>query len=478
MVNVLKYLIILSAAILAIDATAATINIPADYATIQAGIDASSDGDTVMVQSGTYVENINFNGHNIILGSLFLVTDDTSYISTTVIDGNQSGSVVVCRSGEDSTTVIAGFTIRGGYAAHGGGIFCDSVSIVIRDNIIRDNNAMGDEQSGGRGGGIYCYYSDYWIADVEIRHNIIIRNIAHNGPYQVGMGGGISCRWCDPRIIDNIVSENVCGGRGAMGAGIYCDDAEAVISENVINDNLADWGSGIYCNMNSYALITSNVIYRNIGGGITCQNNSQAQIINNTITENTIAYGIMCVGYSYPVIMNNIVWNNESLEIYVVGPGSLEITYNDIKGNWEGEGNINANPLFCDSSNGDYWLAENSPCLGAGYEGADIGALGIGCEATDIAEINILPNQITIFQNCPNPFNASTAIKYELPRQSQVTIEIYDILGRKVSTLIDRQQPAGYHQAIWRADDFSSGMYFYTLQAGVNVETKKMLLLR
>ena len=58
--------------------SATVINIPADYATIQAGIDASSDGDTVLVQPGTYVENINFNGHNVVLGSLFLTTGDTS----------------------------------------------------------------------------------------------------------------------------------------------------------------------------------------------------------------------------------------------------------------------------------------------------------------------------------------------------------------------------------------------------------------
>jgi hypothetical protein len=78
------------------------INIPADYSTIQQGINASIDGDTVLVQPGTYVENINFNGQNIVLGSLFLTTGDTSYISQTVIDGDSAGTVLTLTSGENS----------------------------------------------------------------------------------------------------------------------------------------------------------------------------------------------------------------------------------------------------------------------------------------------------------------------------------------------------------------------------------------
>ena len=68
------------------------INIPADQPTIQEGIDASADSDTVLVYPGTYYENINFNGKNITVGSLFLTTNDEQYINQTVIDGNQNGS--------------------------------------------------------------------------------------------------------------------------------------------------------------------------------------------------------------------------------------------------------------------------------------------------------------------------------------------------------------------------------------------------
>ena len=78
---------ILPLVILTALALAGTINIPADYPTIQEGIDAASPGDTVLVQPGTYVENINYNGQNIVVGSLTLTTGDSAYISQTIIDG-------------------------------------------------------------------------------------------------------------------------------------------------------------------------------------------------------------------------------------------------------------------------------------------------------------------------------------------------------------------------------------------------------
>jgi len=85
------------------------------FATIQHGIDLSSDGDTVLVASGTYVENINYNGKNIVVQG-----EDRE---TTIIDGNQSGSVVTFENGEDSTAVLSGFTITNGSTNYGGGIY-------------------------------------------------------------------------------------------------------------------------------------------------------------------------------------------------------------------------------------------------------------------------------------------------------------------------------------------------------------------
>ena len=89
-----------------------------------------------------------------------------------------------------------------------------------------------------------------------------------------------------------------------------------------------------------------------------------------------------------------------------------------------------------------------------------------------------LPHAFSLSQNYPNPFNPSTTIKYDLPSPCRVNIEIYDILGRRVMTLVDEEQVAGSHQAIWNASDKASGIYFYRIQAGEFVETKKMLLVR
>lgn len=120
---------------------AETINIPADQPTIQAGIDAATNGDTVLVQPGTWVENINFSGKNIVLASLFLTTSDTSYISQTAIDGNHTSSVITFENGEDSTAVLMGFTIQNGEAKLGAGILCNNSHPKL-DNLIISNNYL------------------------------------------------------------------------------------------------------------------------------------------------------------------------------------------------------------------------------------------------------------------------------------------------------------------------------------------------
>jgi len=84
------------------------------FSTIQGAINCAYENDTILVAPGTYVENINYNGKNIVVSSLFLTTQDTSYISQTIIDGNQNGSVVTFENGEDSTAFLTGFTIKNG----------------------------------------------------------------------------------------------------------------------------------------------------------------------------------------------------------------------------------------------------------------------------------------------------------------------------------------------------------------------------
>ncbi len=99
---------------------------------------------------------------------------------------------------------------------------------------------------------------------------------------------------------------------------------------------------------------------------------------------------------------------------------------------------------------------------------------------TDIEDATTmeLPTEFALSQNYPNPFNAQTAIKYALPEASHVTVAIYDLLGRKVETIVNEHQQSGYHQITWNSNNISSGVYFYKIHAGEFVETKKMVLLK
>jgi len=89
-----------------------------------------------------------------------------------------------------------------------------------------------------------------------------------------------------------------------------------------------------------------------------------------------------------------------------------------------------------------------------------------------------LPIRSRLFQNYPNPFNATTLIKYDLPVSCQVRLDIFNILGQKVATLVNGNQKAGHKTARWDAGSFTSGIYFYRLQAGDFMQTRKMILLR
>ena len=93
------------------------------------------------------------------------------------------------------------------------------------------------------------------------------------------------------------------------------------------------------------------------------------------------------------------------------------------------------------------------------------------------------PYKYHIAQNFPNPFNPGTAIKYELPKMSEVSLKIYNILGQEVKTLINGKKPAGYHKVTWDGRNnlgikVSSGLYIYRIKAGEFIDTKKMVLLR
>ena len=190
------------------------IYVPTDVSTIQAGIDSASTGDTVLVMTGDYVENINFNGKEILVSSLFILNNDSLFIELTTINGDEISSVVIFDSNEDSTSILNGFTILGGL-----GYFADP---------------DGDGESNHYGGGIYCELSSPTLS------NLIIKN--NSSPD--GGGGGIFCYDSNPIIANSIIMQN---SSSSVGGGLYCKASSSPQINNVIFDgNWSSHGGGAY----------------------------------------------------------------------------------------------------------------------------------------------------------------------------------------------------------------------------------------
>ncbi len=93
-------------------------------------------------------------------------------------------------------------------------------------------------------------------------------------------------------------------------------------------------------------------------------------------------------------------------------------------------------------------------------------------------ELSTLPKQYALEQNYPNPFNPTTSINYQIPELSFVTLKVYDVLGSEVTTLVNEEKPIGNYEIEFNTKGLPSGIYFYRLQAGDFIQTKKMVLLR
>jgi hypothetical protein len=194
------------------------LTVPGDYGTIQAAINASADGDEIVVSPGTYVENINFNGKNITLRS----TDptDPDVVANTVIDGNEAGSVVTFEGTETPDCVFSGFTVTNGhYGIYGN----PNWNYVISSLATIENNAII--------GNIDCGIE---ACDGTIQNNLILGN----GPPPGAHHGGGGLAWCNGLIQNNTISQNAAN----QGGGLYhCD---AILRNNTICDNSATTGGG------------------------------------------------------------------------------------------------------------------------------------------------------------------------------------------------------------------------------------------
>jgi hypothetical protein len=307
--------------------------VPSQYPTIQAAIDAAGPGDTVIVATGRYYENINFLGKGITVTSSNPA--DPNIVASTIIDANGVSSVVTFANGEGPDAVLTGLTITGGYGTvnaliagyiyWGGGVYCESTSPTITGNVIAGNH----------------------------------------GPVE-------------------IVGEDPNNWKLGYGGGIGCIESAAVISGNVVRGNDAYAGGALMTYLGD-ARISSNLMYDNsaqIGGGVILM--SGGRLMNNTVVANSASiagnvFAASDAAIGECLMVNNIICNALSGGgLYQEASGGCgTISYNNVWGNIGGnyvgfgnqtglEGNISQDPLFVNPSAYNYHLQFPSPCINAG----------------------------------------------------------------------------------------------------------------
>lgn len=368
-----------------------TILVPADQPTIQAGIDAATSGDTVLVAPGTYKENIKFRGKSI-------KVESSNGSKETVMDGKHAGPVVTFSSGENSKSVLIGFTItngRGNKASNysGGGIYCKNSSPTIRNNLITGNVAA-------VGGGIEVFGGSPRILSNRIMNN------SPDPSIDGGWGGGIDLEnGSSAVVIGNQVSHNLWNGNAGCncgsGGGIALYNAGSPFLENnVISSNQANFGpGGAIWSVNSTPLIVQNLVFANtaqFGGGVYLDSQSttsSAIFVNNTFAENVgngvglpgDGSAVYVVGYDNEVaFFNNIFASSAGRESFFCAPAGVlpALTDNDgfdSLGNGFGgdcantagtNGNIATDPQFIAPSHRNFQLESTSPAINVGDNAA------------------------------------------------------------------------------------------------------------
>ncbi len=310
-------------------AGAATIHVPAHQPTIQAGIDASSSGDTVLVAPGTYT---GYGNQNIELGGRAITVLGEAGPESTILNCSNTSRGFYIHEGESSSTRIEGFTIRYGYSADaGGGIRVEDASPTLRRLVVERC------ESDSWAGGLYLAQSSAVVESLVVRYN-----------QADGHGGGVSIFQSTPSFDWIVLSDNECIGDETYGGGLHVKESTVAASHLTVVDNSAEYGSGVMADFSAAVDLDNCIVTRNLGG-----------------------VGIYWRYQSAPL---GLTCSN----VFANPAGNFHDNMDDPIGS---DGNIAIDPWFCGSN--DFTLDTQSPCLPANNDCTVLmGALGQGCETT------------------------------------------------------------------------------------------------
>lgn len=470
---------------------ALTIHIPADYPTIQQGINNAVNGDTVLVHSGNYVENINFSGKNIVVASQYLTTNDTTYISTTVIasspNANLNSSVVTFENNETTSAQLIGLTLLNGggnyrilgadHVFYGGGVYCYNASPLLSHLVIKNNTPE-------CGGGVFLYSSNTTIENCVIEDNTC-NSIASAAP---NAGAAIATWNCQNVIIRNTRIQNNNAERA--GGAIYTLTSNATIVNCLITGNHSNvMGAAFYSDSWSNVNIINSTVCGNLcdpgpglrGSGVMyCLDSAKVQI-NNSIFYNNQPAAIVC---QFTYSLNEISVSHSDFE----GGADSIITNNNgnnVTVNWL-NGNINTNPVFVNTALNDYHLQPTSPCINTGdttgvssippidldSNNRFYGIIDMGCYEFQGSVGVSETNSESGFVVYPNP--ASGFIVLESTRQiGDLIVTLYDLNG---SVVYLHDFSAGQMRVEIPVSHLSNGVYFLRWTDGKNTEGKKVIV--
>ena len=268
--------------------------------------------------------------------------------------------------------------------------------------------------------------------------NCIIKYANRTSQLPLSRGGGISIINSSPFIIHSSITEN----RSILGGGgIYLNNSNPYIGNTRFENNSAKWDGGALSITGSSSPTLSNVnISHNYaernGGGIYIDRSS---IVNFDSTDRC-----------------NIFQNHSDKEI-----GNDLYSLSDSKIS-----------VYLDT------FTVLNPDSSHAYPLENFYFVDIKSDPSKILLGNPeVPTEFILSQNYPNPFNPSTKIKFSLPKPETVKIEVYNIIGQKIETLLNKPMPAGYHEVEFNGQNLSSGIYLYKIEAGAWQDVKKMILL-